>query len=67
MYKVRLLSRLSQSTAFGAISKGTKIVIEQQSKKPNQESLELRTADFGLFKDLPERIPWDTVLEKRGI
>lgn len=35
MYKVRLLPTPSQSTAFGAISKGTKIVVRQQGKKQN--------------------------------
>lgn len=35
MYKVRLLSMPSQSTDFGAIAKGTEIVVRQQGKKQN--------------------------------
>jgi len=29
-------------------------------------ALDFRRADFGLFRDLPSRVPWDKVLEAIG-
>lgn len=42
-----------------------RILREGNRAKSRITALDFRTADFGLYRDLLGRMPWDTVVERR--
>ena len=41
-------------------------ILRAQRVRSKLKTLAIRRADFGLFKDLLRKVPWDKALERRG-